>query len=173
MRPAQLTVPDPEPARKVPGYRMPIDRDSLLTWHFVADQMSQASHYWLTTTFGDGRPHAVPVWGLWHDDHLLFEGSIQTAWAQNLLRDPRMVVHPPDAERVVTIEGVASIIDDADLSTEEWQALDTRFQTKYDVDKGSPYWWVEPTKVLAWNGGGLDTTTRWIFPPSDTSTVAS
>lgn len=112
---------------------------------------------------GDGRPHAVPVWGLWHDDRIHFEGGITTAWATNLLRDPRIAVHPPDPERVVTIEGVAHIIDDEDLSDDEWSDLDRRFQTKYDVDKGSPYWCVEPRKGLAWNGRGLDTMTRWIF----------
>lgn len=36
---------------------------------------------------------------------------------------------------------------------------------KYNVDKGSPYWYVQPTKVIAWNGGALDTMTRWIFTP--------
>ena len=41
--------------------------------------------------------------------------------------------------------------------------LDSAYQTKYGVDEGSPYWYIEPTKVLAWNGGNLHTMTRWIF----------
>ncbi|MFI7066058.1 hypothetical protein ACIBL3_34030 [Kribbella sp. NPDC050124] len=41
--------------------------------------------------------------------------------------------------------------------------LDTAFQAKYDVDRGSPYWYVRPRRVIAWNGGALDTTTGWVF----------
>lgn len=76
----QVVVPDPIPVRKIPGYRMPEHARNLLPWDFVATQMQQASHYWLNTTFGDGRPHAVPVWGIWypgsrpfrrrHEDHV-------------------------------------------------------------------------------------------------------
>lgn len=161
----QVVVPDPIPVRKIPGYRMPEHARNLLPWDFVATQMQQASHYWLNTTFGDGRPHAVPVWGIWYQDRVHFEGGMKTMWARNLVRDPRIVVHPPDPEQVVAIEGVARIIDNHDIDDDEWRIPDTQFQNKYNVDKGSPYWYVQPTKVIAWNGGALDTMTRWIFTP--------
>ena len=56
-----LVIPDPVPARKVPGYKMPETRENLLSWDFVADQMTNARFYWLSTNYADGRPHAVPV----------------------------------------------------------------------------------------------------------------
>ena len=28
-------------------------------------RLAEADYYWLGPTFPDGRPHAVPIWGLW------------------------------------------------------------------------------------------------------------
>lgn len=57
----------------------------------------------------------------------------------------------------------ARIVEDDEITEQEWYELDSRFQAKYAVNTGSPYWCLEPTKVLAWNGGLLDTMTRWSF----------
>ncbi|WP_161606087.1 pyridoxamine 5'-phosphate oxidase family protein [Microlunatus speluncae] len=157
----EIAVPPASPARKIQGYGMPEDDTSLLSWDFVVARMEAARHFWLTTTFPDGRPHAVPVWGLWHGNRLHFEGRPQAAWARNLIRDPRAVVHPPEPEQVVSVEGRARIIEDDDLTDQEWDDLDGRFQQKYATDSGSPYWCLEPTKVIAWDGGLLDTMTCW------------
>lgn len=94
---------------------------------------------------------------------LHFEGRPEAAWVLNLRRDPRVTAHPPEPEQVVTIEGRARIIEDDDLTDQEWTDLDARFRSKYRTDSGSPYWCIEPTKVVAWNGGLLDTMTRWLF----------
>lgn len=159
-----IAIPPAETARKVPGYQMPDHQEALLDWDFVNSHMTGARHYWLTTTFRDGRPHAVPVWGLWHNNRLHFEGRSNAGWAQNLRRDPRAVAHPPHPTRVVTVEGRARMLEDNDITKAEWSELDARFQAKYEVEQGSPYWCLEPTKIIAWNGGKLDTMTRWIFP---------
>jgi len=126
--------------------------------------MTEARHYRLTTTCANGRPHAVVVWGLWHRNRLHFEGRPTAGWAMNLKRDPRAVAHPPHPTRVVTVEGRVRILQDDDLTEAEWSELDTAFRAKYHVDQGSPYLCLEPSKIIAWDGGQLDTMTRWIFP---------
>lgn len=156
-------IPKPCPAQKVEGYEMPEHSDNLLSWDFVAAKMTQADHYWLASIGADGRPHTVPVWGIWYKNRVHFDGSIKTKWARNLVRNPRIAVHLPNPEQVVVIEGNAYFIDDDEFTEEEWLRLDTQFQSKYNVTEGSPYWYVQPTKVLAWNGGKLHTMTRWIF----------
>jgi general stress protein 26 len=158
-----ITIPHAMPAKKVPGYQMPEAGAHLLAWAFVAEHMTASPHYWLTTIAPDSQPHAVPVWGIWYHDRVHFEGSMKTAWARHLVRNPRITVHLPNAEQVVIIEGTAHIIADNDIDAAEWTRLDTLFQSKYHVDKGSPYWYVAPKKVLAWDGGGLQTMTRWLF----------
>jgi hypothetical protein len=158
-----LVVPLPTPARHVPGYQMPETADRLLTWDFVAERMMLAREYWLSSTYADGRPHTVPVWGLWHHDRIHLDGSPHTVWSTHLRRDPRAAVHPPDAQRVVIVHGTARMLEDDELSDADWSVLDGRFQAKYDVEEGSPYWVVEPTSVLAWDGDDLTTMTRWAF----------
>ena len=159
-----ILIPQTIPAKKVAGYQMPEDTTMLLSWDFVSLHMTSSQHYWLTTVSAAGRPHAVPVWGIWYQNRLHFEGRMQTAWARHLVRDPRITVHLPNAEQVVIIDGIARIIEDTEIDDDEWNRLDTTFQSKYQVDQGSPYWYVQPKKVLAWNGGGLQTMTRWLFP---------
>ena len=159
-----IVIPQAIPAKKVAGYQMPEDISNLLPWDFVSAHMAPSLHYWLATIAADGHPHTVPVWGIWYHNRVHFEGSMKTAWARHLVRDPHITVHLPSGEQVVIIEGTAHIIEDNDIDSDEWNKLDTLFQSKYQVDKGSPYWYVQPRKVLAWDGGGLQTMTRWIFP---------
>jgi hypothetical protein len=66
----------------------------------------------------------------------------------------------------VIIEGVARALEDDDLTDAEWTALDAAFETKYNM-KGSPFRYVAPTKVLAWEGEDLRRTTRWVFDESN------
>ena len=157
--------PEATPARKVKGYKMPETRDNLVSWEFVSERMFQSRHYWISTVFPGQRPHVVPVWGIWFENRLYFEGSLQTAWGKNILKNPQIAVHLPSAEQVVTIEGSAHILQDDELNEDEWNLLDGTFQKKYQVDKGSPYIYVEPKRVLAWNGEDLTTMTRWVFKP--------
>ena len=158
-----IIVPEATPVRKVTGYGMPEPRENLVSLDFISGQMSQSRHYWISTVFPDGRPHVVPVWGIWHENRFHFEGSMQTAWGKNILKDPRIAVHLPDADKVVIIEGTAHIIQDDEIDSAAWDILDTAFQRKYKVDQGSPYIFVHPKRVLAWDGEALTTMTRWVF----------
>lgn len=88
---------------------------------------------------------------------------MQTAWGQNILKNPSVAVHLPSADQVVVIEGTAYIIQDDEIDADTWNKLDSTFQSKYQVDKGSPYIYVQPRRVLAWNGEDLTTMTRWLF----------
>ena len=160
---SQIIIPEATPARKVNGYKMPETSENLVSWGFVSEQMAQSRHYWISTVFPDKRPHAVPVWGIWYENRFHFEGGMQTAWGKNILKNPYIAVHLPSADKVVTIEGTAHLIEDNEIDDETWHILDSTFQRKYQVDKGSPYIYVKPRRVLAWNGEGLTTMTRWVF----------
>jgi hypothetical protein len=154
----KLLIPAPEAPHPLEGYGLP--KKPQLTWAFVAERMAAAQYIWVCTTGPDGRPHAAPLWGLWWGDRIHFDGSPQTRWARNLAANPAVAVHPPDAENVVIIEGVARTLADDALTAEEWAALDGAYQAKYGME-GSPYWYVEPRLALAWDGVRLGTMTRW------------
>ena len=115
---SRIIIPEVTPARKVKGYRMPETRENLVSWEFVAEQMAQARHYWISTVFSDSRPHVVPVWGIWHEGRFHFEGSLQTVWGKNILKNPRIAVHLPDPDKVVIIEGIAHVIEDDEIDND-------------------------------------------------------
>ena len=159
----KLILPDPVLPYPTPIYGLNTDPAKLLTWDFVAQQMTEARHYWLATIVPDGRPHSTPVWGLWYENRLHVEGNPNSRWIRNLQKNPMISVSLPSGDKVVIIEGKVQFIEDDELDEAGWQQLDSAYQTKYTVEQGSPYIVVHPSKVLAWDTEGLDTMTRWIF----------
>lgn len=142
---------------------MPEDDKQLLRWDFVVRQMEQAKHYWISTVNLKSEPHVVPLWGIWFGNRVHFDGSPKTAWAINLVQNPKIAVHLPDGKQVVIVYGTAHMLEDNELDEHAWNQLDSAYQVKYQVQEGSPYWHVEPRKVIAWDGEYLNTMTRWLF----------
>jgi pyridoxamine 5'-phosphate oxidase-like protein len=50
-------------------------RSAMLPWTWARRRLVAAHNYWISTTRPDGRPHAMPVWGLWLDETFLFSTS--------------------------------------------------------------------------------------------------
>ena len=97
----------------------------------------------------DGQPHAVPLWGVYVDGRVCVDGHPRTRWMRNLEWNRSVVVHLPDAERVVIISGLAERLEDEALPAAAWQHLDGVYREKYAVDEGSPWVVVHPRKVVA------------------------
>lgn len=43
----------------------------------------------LATLRRDGRPYTVPVWWLWHEEHIWLTGTYPRIWCKQLIADPR------------------------------------------------------------------------------------
>ncbi|HYH12591.1 MAG TPA: pyridoxamine 5'-phosphate oxidase family protein, partial [Thermomicrobiales bacterium] len=97
-------------------YRFPRDPAAFVSWGFVEERLQAARSYWLATTYPDGRPHVAPVWGLWLDGALWFDGLPTTRWARNLAQNPSLCVHLESAEEVVILEGMVEDLE-TDLHT--------------------------------------------------------
>src|SRR5262245_59784797 len=76
-----------------------------LPWATVEEWLVKARTYWLTTASRTGRPHAVPLWGVWRDGTLAFSTGADTTTARNIAGNPAALAHPGDGERVAIIEG--------------------------------------------------------------------
>ena len=74
------------------GLKGPKEGSGLLPWSRASDRLRSSYIYWVSTTRKDGRPHSVPVWGLWLDETLYFSNGALTA--RNLARDPRVSREP-------------------------------------------------------------------------------
>ncbi|MBI5103510.1 MAG: pyridoxamine 5'-phosphate oxidase family protein [Solirubrobacterales bacterium] len=80
----------------------------MLTWAHVDRHLRNSRNYWLATVRDDGRPHAMPVWGVWDGRALWFGTSPTSVKGRNLRRDPRAVVHLESGDDVVILEGAVA-----------------------------------------------------------------
>ena len=135
-----------------------------LSWPDVRTRLEQAMHYWLATTRPDGRPHVVPVDGLWVDDVWYFGGSPETIHQRNLRTHPEVVVHLPDPMAAVIVEGRAA-----------WRRPQLADAKRLVADSKGKYgyapppatyiagtWALAPRRVLAWTSI-TDDPTRFEF----------
>jgi nitroimidazol reductase NimA-like FMN-containing flavoprotein (pyridoxamine 5'-phosphate oxidase superfamily) len=91
----------------MPGYGVPKSAKGMLPWKWAETRLARSHSYWLITTRPDGRPHAMPLWGVWVDSAFYFSTGRQTRKAQNLTSNPNCVVLNEDPEEAVIVEGTA------------------------------------------------------------------
>lgn len=124
---------------------------SFLTWVWVAAQLAESKNYWLCTVRPDGRPHAIPRWGVFLDDKFYYDGSSETRHAQNLTMNPHVSLHLESGEKAIILEGTSAPASRPD--PELAKRLSEAYRIKYAALGYSP----EPTQ---WDEGGL-----FIFTP--------
>ena len=146
-----------------PGYGFvgPDEGDGLLPFDWVVERLRASHNLWLATTFPDGRPHVMPLWGVWVDGTVQLSTGSESRKAKNLARDARCVVTTDDARKAVIVEGTAARIDMSD-------AFVDAYREKYDFDitemRGEPVFEVTPTRIIAIDEARFGTTpTRWRF----------
>jgi nitroimidazol reductase NimA-like FMN-containing flavoprotein (pyridoxamine 5'-phosphate oxidase superfamily) len=152
-----------------PGYfKAAHEGSGLLEWEPIATRFAASRNYWVSTASLQGRPHAMPVWGVWLDDRFVFSTSPQSRKARNLRANAYAAVHLEDGNAVIVVEGrVRELRDIAELS-----AFLTAYNPKYgwnftpdQVTEGT--FEVAPKWAFAWLGGEGEafggTATRWRF----------
>ena len=84
-----------------------------LPWAWAAERLAASRNYWIVTVSAAGRPHAMPVWGVWDDDELRFAFSCgpRSRKAANLAANPQVVVASEDTVECLSVEGAAHGID--------------------------------------------------------------
>src|SRR2546427_7283966 len=129
----------------MPGYGL-LDAQQgsgLLPWSWAVERLEHSHDYWVATTRPDGRPHVMPVRGVWMDN----------------------------AYEPVVIEGEATLIDDRAPISAFVAALNRKYQTDYAVDFFNPTenacFRVPPTWAFGLTEADFTgTPTRWTFPPA-------
>ena len=160
---------DPTPSKPLipASYGIPLDGSGAekLPWSWAVERLSAAHNYWICTTRPDGRPHAVPVWGVWLDDAVWFSTARNTRKARNLERDPSVVIHLESGDETVILEGE---IDEVEAQDELERFADI-YEAKYDVrpsvdaDRG-PIFRLRPETAYTWEERDYPgTATRWLF----------
>jgi len=89
-------------------------------WTEIEDLLSNAQLYWIITVRADGRPHAVPLVGVWHDGAFAFCTGSDEQKQRNLDANPQVAVTTGSTGRNgwnsgkdVVVEGTAARVTDA------------------------------------------------------------
>ena len=140
---------------------------ALLSWDQVQQRLVDARNYWLCTVRPDGRPHAMPVWGVWADGKLYWDGSPETRHARNLAANPQIVVHLESGDQVVVVEGFSQPAPKPAAALGE--VLAGEYARKYEGYAPAPTTWdegglyvVTPRSALAWTSF-VDDPTKFVF----------
>ena len=122
------TRPNPDRPRMTPTYGVgdPQYGFEAIEWSWVIERMTEARSYWIVTTRADGRPHVMPVWGVWIDDGFHFVTDAKSLKARNIRRDPRAAVHLESGDEVVILDGSFEEV----LPTPE---MVSEYERKYDM----------------------------------------
>lgn len=142
-------------------------------WDIVRTTVSEAQNYWICSVRPDGRPHAVPVWGVWWRGCVVFSTVGFSVKAANLRANSNVNVHLESAQDVVTIDGQAT-----DVTGEtELIEIGALFDAKYAATTGAAYdliasraagmtiCAVRPEVVRSWGAGNMFSSSRFTFDP--------
>jgi hypothetical protein len=163
-----------------PGYfKAAHEGAGLLDWEPIATRFAASRNYWVSTASSKGRPHAMPVWGVWLGDRFVFSTSPESRKARNLRANPYAAVHLEDGNAVIVIEGrVRELRDSAELSA-FLAAYNPKYAWNFAPDQvAEGAFEVAPKYAFAWLGGEGEafggTATRWRFErPAAPRDVAS
>ena len=113
----------------MPDYGVDTASWAPLSWSWAAERLAGNRNFWVVTVSADGRPHALPVWGVWDDGEgrFAFSCSPRARKARNLAGNPHAVVMTDNTVECLSIEGQAETVPD-----EQRQALwIERYLAKY------------------------------------------
>jgi PPOX class probable F420-dependent enzyme len=163
-------MPDPTPtAPRIPAaYGVPTDASGgeRLPWSWAVEQLTAARNFWICTTRVDGRPHAMPVWGVWHDDAVWFSTDPSSAKGRNMARDSRIVVHLESGNDTVVLEGeVESNPEDQEALERFVQAYEQKYGHRIELgNENFGIYVLRPRVAQTWTEQGFTrNATRWVF----------
>ncbi len=154
----------------MPGYGLlgPNEGSGLLPWSWADERLTASRNYWLASRWPDGRPHAMPVWGVWSEATLWFSSSRRSRKARNLAADPRCVVTTEDAMNPVVVEGTAEAVADAAARAAFLARVNAKYGTSYGPEMVDPAdnttFRVRPRWAFGLKQGDFTgSPTRWLF----------
>jgi hypothetical protein len=146
------------------SYGFPTSPKGLLDWNWARERLTNSHNYVIVTVRPDGRPHAMGMHGLWHDDAYYFGTSSATRKAKNLALNPHCVLISEDMNELIIVEGVAEIVDVDDLP----QGISNTSKKKYGwplkPHSGGRIYKLSPCVVFAFPLKQITTAvTKWVF----------
>jgi general stress protein 26 len=147
------------------GYGIASGKEGLLPWSWAEERLVASRNYWIVSADPEGRPHAMPVWGLWLEGAVWFSSDRASRKARNIAERPGIVVHLESGDEVVIVEGVAEEVAERAALEPFARAYQEKYGFGMDLDQpiGLVYR-VRPRTVLGWLEKEFPSTaSRWRF----------
>ena len=96
-------------------YGVPSDPDGALPWSWAEERLVANRNFWVVTASAAGRPHSMPVWGVWvsDPDRFWFSCSPNSRKARNIAENPHCAFTVDDTVECISVEGRARGVDPA------------------------------------------------------------
>lgn len=151
----------------MPGYGVLAEDEGrgLLPWSWAEERLAASRGYWIATVRPDGRPHVMPVWGIWLDGAFWFGSSGGSRKVRNLAAQPRCVVTIESTYEPVVVEGIAEQVTDGDVLGRVLTAYNAKYGVTMEAG-ADPYFVVRPKVAFAFIDSEEDfagSATRWSF----------
>src|SRR5205807_441346 len=119
----------------MPGYGiLPADQGSgLLPWSWALDRLRRSHDFWVATVWPDGRPHTMPVWGVWDEDVLWFSSSLRSRKIRNIRAGSDVSVSTEDPKNPVVLEGSAEIVTEVPVIQHFLHLMNEKYDTDYGI----------------------------------------
>jgi general stress protein 26 len=149
-----------------PGYGIPTDGSGAdaLPWSTVEEWLTKSRNYWVSTASSAGRPHAMPVWGLWLDGAVVFSTGRSSRKARNIATNPEVIIHLESGDDVVILEGRFEELKDRALLKQFEDDYEKKYEFRPDTKGSDPIYVLRPRVVLTWlEKDFVNSATRWTF----------
>lgn len=149
----------------LPGYGVLPENEGqgLLPWSWAEERLEESHNYWIATARPDGRPHLMPVWGVWHGACLWFSTGPESVKARNLDANPRCSASTERGDEAVVVEGTVDRVDSHDRLAGVLRA----YKAKYDWSmEGEAFYCLHPHVAFGFIEHAdqfSSTATRWAF----------
>jgi hypothetical protein len=154
----------------MPGYGIAAAGDGagLLPWSWAVARLEASHDFWVATVGTDGKPHSMPVWGVWDGDGLWFSSSNSSRRARHLDVSPWVAVTTDSALEPVVLEGRAERVPELARIEGFLQGMNAKYDESYDMDFMDPdrngSFFVVPETAFALDSADFTgTPTRWRF----------
>jgi hypothetical protein len=153
----------------MPGYGIvgPDEGTGLLPWSWAAERLSSSHDYWLATVWPDGRPHVMPVWGVYQDGSLWFSSGGVSRKAKNLAANPRATITTENPRQPVVVDGDVERRAEPEAIASFTAWVNAKYDTDYSVDFFADNCCYRLRPVSAFGLTDEDfvgSPTRWVFP---------
>lgn len=105
---------------RMAAYGVPTDPEGTLPWEWARQRLVRNRNYWVVTASAAGRPHALPVWGVWltggeageageGGESFWFSCAPDAQKVRNIRANPQVTVAVEDTVECVSVQGRARL----------------------------------------------------------------